>query len=235
MNPLENTSMIISHKYKFIFIKTYKTAGTSLEMFLGHHCGPKDIVTPIYPFVDSHKPRNYRGLRQFKERTYSAVYKKKFNLRDFVLPIKFYNHMSASLVRNRINKNIWNKYFKFCIERNPWDKTLSHYHMLNHRADGKLSLDDYFEKQDFCLNYPLYLDDDGSMLVDKVIDYKNLNTELSCVFERLNIDFSGSLEARAKSNYRKNNRPYQEVFSGKQKDIIAEKFQREIMLHEYTY
>src|SRR5437762_6689028 len=41
--------MIISHKHKFIFIKTVKTAGTSLEVFLSQHCGPDDVLTPFAP------------------------------------------------------------------------------------------------------------------------------------------------------------------------------------------
>ena len=38
--------MIVSHDRRFIFVKTSKTAGTSVEMQLSVFCGPDDIVTP---------------------------------------------------------------------------------------------------------------------------------------------------------------------------------------------
>jgi hypothetical protein len=40
--------MIISHKYRTSFIKTAKTAGTSIEMALSRSCGPDDIITPLW-------------------------------------------------------------------------------------------------------------------------------------------------------------------------------------------
>jgi len=39
--------LIISHKFKFVFVKTRKTAGTSIEMALRPHLGPDDVATPI--------------------------------------------------------------------------------------------------------------------------------------------------------------------------------------------
>jgi hypothetical protein len=39
--------MIISHKHKFIFLKTRKTASTSTEFALNEICGPEDVVTPV--------------------------------------------------------------------------------------------------------------------------------------------------------------------------------------------
>ena len=39
--------MIASFLHNFIFIKTRKTGGTTVEMTLAPHCGPDDIITPI--------------------------------------------------------------------------------------------------------------------------------------------------------------------------------------------
>ena len=53
--------MIISHKHKFIFVKTRKTAGTSIEIGLSKFCGPEDIITPLAP--RDNKMRDEAGFR----------------------------------------------------------------------------------------------------------------------------------------------------------------------------
>lgn len=234
-NP--SRSMILSHKYKFIFIKTAKTAGTSIEVFLSRHCAPTDVVTPIEPPVEGHQPRNYTGFinpfPEMLERTGKifSVLRHSITSRE-----KFYRHMPAFEVRSRVPRDVWDSYFKFCVERNPWDKVLSHYHMHAAREGGSLSLDEYLARGRFPVNYFRYADRSGrKIIVDRMVRYETLIPELGEVFSQLKIPFAGTLGVTAKSGYRTDRRPYQQVFNDEQRRIVEKAFAKEIQLHGYRF
>jgi hypothetical protein len=200
--------MIISHKFRFIFIKTIKTAGTSIEAWLSSRCGTDDVFTPVIPAEPGHQPRNFDG---------------------------FHNHISAWRVRQAVSPEIWNSYFKFCVERNPWDKTVSDFCMLNHRAGSRYQFADYFQRGHFCRSWELYTDDDGSLLVDRVIRYENLNQELGEVFAQLGVPWTGSLDVWAKSGFRRDRKPYQDWYTPAQQSIVAKVFADEIKAFSFAF
>jgi len=206
--------MIISHKFKFIFIKTVKTAGTSIEVYLSDKCGDEDVFTPIYPPLPPHRARNHD---------------------------RFYHHMPAFEVEQLVPDEVWNGYFKFCVERNPWDKVLSLFHMLNYRSGFELSFDGFVSEQNRDLmqvfNYPRYMSTTGKeFLVDRVISYENLDRELGEVFGMLGVPYEGSLNVYAKAEMRADERlPYDEVYTDRQRRLIERLFRKEIDLHGYTF
>jgi hypothetical protein len=108
--------MILSHKHKFIFVKTAKTAGTSIEVFLSRHCDSRDVVTSIEPPIEGHRPRNYEGfinpIPEIVERPgkFLSVLQHSIVSRE-----KFYRHMPAFEIQNRVPADVWNGYFKFCV------------------------------------------------------------------------------------------------------------------------
>lgn len=206
--------MIISHRYRFIFIKTVKTAGTSIEVFLSALCGDEDVVTPIVPPVESHRARNHDG---------------------------FYNHMPASELAGQLSDDIWGRYYKFCVERNPWDKVLSLFHMLNYRSGFELSFDKFVSADNEALgktfNYPRYMDTETDrLLVDNVIRYEHLDAQLGAVFEQLGVPWKGRLGVHVKSEMQSEERlPYREVYTDRQRELISQLYRKEIDLHGYRF
>ncbi len=178
--------MIISHKYKFIFIKTRKTAGTSIEVALSRVLDDSDVATKVYPIEDGHFPRN------------------------FVLNgNEISSHCSAEFVRTCIGGDTFDSYYKFCVEREPVDKCISHYYMRlrspSHNENTKFkNWREYMELANFPVDADKYLDSAGALLVDKIINYENLDAELGDIMRTLAVPFHG-LNIRAKAGYRVQN------------------------------
>jgi hypothetical protein len=75
----------------------------------------------------------------------------------------------------------------------------------------------------------------AKIIVNRIIRFENLHAELSDVFRQLNIPFDGTLAIAAKSEYRADRRPYQEVFNDEQRQIVEQTFRKEIELHGYRF
>lgn len=230
------TALIVSHTHRFAFVKTRKTAGTSIEVFLARHCSGSDVVTPVQPPVPGHTPMNHRGWSNpWRDSRCTGGSSFPAALSRAARRERFYNHMPADLVRDRIGADVWAAYETFCVERNPWDKTLSHWAMRRDRAGGDLSLDAYLADGDFCSDIDRYCDAAGRLLVGSVVRYEDLAAGLGQVFERIGIPFDGDLGVSAKSDHRRDRRPYRDVFSPTQRRIVAHAFAREIELFDYEW
>jgi len=100
--------LIISHKHKFIFFKTRKTAGSSIQVSLAENCGENDIITGQYRLgIDDNS--HSAGLNMDK------FYTK-------------HPHPELEATKQFLGPEIWNSYFKFAFVRNPYDIAVSRYH-----------------------------------------------------------------------------------------------------------
>ena len=224
--------MIISHRYKFIFVKTTKTAGTSIEAYLSALCSDEDVFTPIYPPSKDLEPRNFGGeplpdLKGLSPAEFSELVGKH----------RFRNHMGAKEIRSRVEPEVWASYFKFCVERNPWDKVVSHYYMALARSDIPITFAEFLDRRRFPVDLRKWYDHENKeFLVDRVLRYEHLNAELADVFGELSIPFQNGLTTREKAGYRAERRPYQEYYCNPS-DVAAvgNVFAKEIDLLGYSF
>ncbi len=230
--------MIISHKYKFIFIKTNKTAGTSVEIALSKFCGPDDIITPIT--ADDEKIRKELGYPGPQNHLASLT---NYGLKDIVRFVltgkkknKFYNHISAREVKMHVGQQVWDDYFKFCIERNPWDRVVSFYYW-KYKSKSRPSIADYIKSKSWLAlkhrGRELYTLN-GQVAVNKICYFENLADELEVIRLQLGIPKMLSLP-NAKSHFRKDKQSYRDILDKDSESIIAEVFSEEINLLGYTF
>lgn len=230
--------MIISHRFKFIFIKVEKTAGTSIEIALSKFCGPDDVITPITPEDEEiRKELGYRGPQNYICPPWN------YNLKDLARFLlrgkrkhKFYNHISAGEVRAHVGEQIWDSYFKFCVERNPWDRVISLYYWA-YTSEPRPTISEFIES-----NVPLKLKRkgfelytiNGQIAVDKICRFENLAEELEAIRTQLGIPEKLDLP-RAKSRFRKDKKSYRDYFGEEEKRKIAEFFSDEISILGYEF
>ena len=205
--------MIVSHKHRFIFLKTRKTAGTSLEIALSRLCGPDDILTPIdfdEPMrleLTGRRPQNFaKPLGK-----HSAGQLLRYLQTGARTPV-YFEHMTAVDARKQIGDAIWNGYFKFTIVRNPFDRMLSRYFWSmkarpQHREDwGIETLDQFlrYRAEYVNENWLIYTQGD-QIVVDDTVRFERFEADLARISDRIGLahniydDMKG---IRAKADFR---------------------------------
>lgn len=210
--------MIICHEHKFIFIKSPKVAGTSIQIVLEPFCGDDDIVTSMRPYEPS--------MAQYRPRN----------------DADWHSHSSARDMRRRLPRQIWDNYFKFAFERNPWDRTVSNYwfrrwgrgdeakEMLEKmRHDPVVLFPAWLRRARLIPNYPMYTNRRKELIVDFVGVYERLQEDFAAVCERIGLTGVAELPF-TKASYREDKRHYSEYYQGRQDliDMVAKAYEWEI-------
>jgi len=229
--------MIISHKHKFIFIKCRKTAGTSVEISLSKLCGLDDIITPI--MEDDEKIRGdlgFPGAQNYHKPKSEWSYGERWrHFKTGEKPQRFYHHISAKEITKFVSKEVWNSYFKFTVERNPFDKVASFYFW-------RKAQERYDSVSDFMLDGGIFQMESYDLYsigrlpaVDKIYKYEDLSFFEKDLTERLNLPEPFQLiQQKTKSKTRKI-RDYRQVLNEKAIELTKIAFAREIELLGYEF
>lgn len=249
--------MLVSHRKQFIYTKTVKTAGTSVEVYFEPYCLPENSqVGCQYPQETYDLPREeyvgesgiigYRG-HKFPDSKHHD----------------WFNHMPASKIREQIGQTIWEKYFKFCVIRNPFDKLISLFHFYEYQfnqvnpqikawAIKRLkydSEDDYLEaltnqsvekrfrnwiiRGGFVIDRDKYLID-NQICVDYFIRYENLHNDLQHICKQLDVPFEPDRLARLKPGNRPSHLVVSQYYDQPTTEIVLRNYRFELEFFEYT-
>lgn len=211
--------MIISHKHKFIFFKTRKTAGSSLQVALAEYCGENDIITGQYRL----------GI---DDNSHSAG----LNMDKFCTT---HPHPELAEVRAFLGEEIWNSYFKFAFVRNPFDIAVSRYHW---DMKGKLGMQDTsvegfksWVKQGGLFDKDrayLYISSGKSVDLDFIGYYENLEEDIQYICDKIGL---GSLALPSLKSGFRDNSSYAAFYDKAVKQQVQDFFNEDFRLLGYNF
>lgn len=231
--------MIVSHRHQFIFLKTYKSAGSSLEVLLSKFCGPDDIVTRLQPEDEALRPdsgpRNY--VLPFWRRPLRGNIKTLMGRRPHVRWTGYYAHMPAKAVRRAMGPEVWGNYLKITSERNPWDRQVSIYHWRTRHMTERPSFGTYLRSNDRRVrlrNFDIY-SERGRIVADEVILYHDMRGCLERLFDRLNLELPDEIPG-AKTGVRpESDRDYRILYTDETREMVGRWYAREIKAFGFKF
>jgi hypothetical protein len=226
--------MLISHKKRFIYTKTAKTAGTSVESYFEKFCMPEGT----WKFSEAREVHvSKEGIIGYRGNNPEGK--------------QWRHHMSAIGIKKRIGDDIWNSYFKFCVIRNPFDKLISAFFFFEKknrlvtnetRAISSIRDEDDIDRfRNWLRNEKLvnnFFDRDKYVIQNKIavdffIKYEELEDGIEYVCNRLNLPFEPERLPRLKSGSRTSKAPIGAFYDEESIQIVNRLFGFELELFGY--
>lgn len=216
--------MIISHKYRFIFLRTEKTASTSLTSALRETLGDDAL---------------HAGLKRPGWAKYSPIHHGalKRNLPDL---FGLHPHATARQVRRVLGAEIFDSYFKFAVERNPWERQVSlYFHREWKKGNATPDFDRDMRSRLYrnteyvrLNNWAIYAIGE-TIVADRVLRYESLEDELAELSDTL--EFPAPLTLPKLRDYTGERDHYSTFYSDVSRKLVARWYAREIEALGYSF
>lgn len=216
--------MLLSHKYKFLFVHIAKTGGTSVRAALNPLRWRDSSYYLTFP---AHKISGLVGHR---------------------LGLKFPRHAHIIAAKEMLPEPYFESLFRFAFVRNPWDLQVSSFHHIRReRPEAMSGIEDFNDfmrwKFDPERPYQYHIDTSLSLQSDYLVDlhgqlitsfigrYENLNQDFAYVIDKLSLPV-GQLPHKRKAADRKS---YHSYYQSDVVDLVAKHFERDIDLLGYQF
>lgn len=223
---LPTKRMIVCHRHRFIFINTRKTSGARIETALAQFCADDDLVTGLSTTNGSIQARanGTIGLTRYRPVDWLRLMVRGERAR-------LDKHLSAVGIRDLVGPEVWGSYFKFCVERDPWEKAIALYDQRTRDRKPRPTLAQFLAetRPESLSNFGLY-SIDGGLAVDRMIRHEHLDTELEAVRNLLNLPAPITLDvAPARASH------YSSAIGATERALIDAACVREIELFGYAF
>ncbi len=254
-HPVRQPAMIISHRHKFIFLKPRKVAGTSVEVALAQHCGDDDIVTPIGAFNPkwdddpyAHPGKKWPGygrhatLKRVRmtlgRELWDAYFKFAITRNPWDLVVSQYHWATRQNDGGPYQGSVARSLQRFL--KNPVRVRKNFRRLGANLARTLLKMDvvtfeffvghmlRYYE-----LNDPFYFDRSGSVGLDFLIRYEDLQHDYTSVCERLGLPTTALPSLKTKS--RQERRHYSAYYDDRTRALVAKMYHRHIEHFGYRF
>ena len=209
--------VLVSHRHQFIFMKTRKTASTSLEMY-------------FQPFAQDESSDPVSENASEAVSAFGIVGARTSFAKDALV---WKNHMSADDIRHNIGREKFNDYAKIATVRNPYSRMISYFFGVNKRLSVSISNQNLFKEFVMFGNWQNDQDvthftkDTGraQYCVDHVIRFENINYDLAKVCDTLDLPFEPEKLANTKSRTQNMIGQLAQWYDKEMSDRIQQKFQ----------
>lgn len=244
--------MLVSHEYKFIFLKSIKTGSTSTYSFFLPYCLPEKKAKEY----DSENLKNTKKQAGVYKEGIVGLIKKNKSINEHV------NAIRVKKILDNIDCNIWKNYFKFSIVRNPFDLLVSLYfykfqlmepikkfipfinakNLKEHKKNFSKFLNNlHFFKliNNKPKSYSFYKIK-NNYVCDYLIKYENLKEDIEYVCKQCNIKNYNLINLK---NHRSDTKPekfkyknmYRDMYNDKTKELVYNFYKEDFEKFDYKF
>ena len=219
--------VLVSYRYNFIYLKSRKTAGTSVEMALEPLCTPPG-ATVTEATETSKTQYGIVGRRGKKRKSLPLLG------RVEKLLLRWEAQKPAWAVRFGVGKRCWDRSTRIANIRNPFDKVISWYH-FEHRHEGNVkNLDFSILRKNFLEQLKggrfggdrniFFIGD--NYVIDRIIRFEHLRDDLTALQRELElpIDPVAGLSHEKSMKESRRNYPVPDYFDREAIEIVKSNY-----------
>lgn len=206
--------MLVSHEFKFIYIKPKKVAGSSIQAYLARFC--KNGI--VYP----HDPKSHMKATEVRQLIGTEIWNQYLKVTSMRNP--WDKTVSLYFWRKRKRPfyvHIWRIMIGMTWHSPAWKLSFPEYVKFLHNR-GELNIDRHITHVD------------GALPDYHIIRYEHIHDDMSTLCKKLGIEYNPEDMPQKKVGFRKE-KNYRDLFDDETKELVRQAYSEEIKRFGYEF